>query len=286
MEYNIEKYNTEDDDLIIIGGGSDYKKPIPIWIWIVAGVIIIAVVIFLVAIITSHNNATETSVSTPENAANDVWYNNVDVSRPSSIVVADTIVDSLHLKIITPYNVVPELRLGRVDTSESDILLAALAADVRRDNGKIVGAFVLAGEPLSWGLSKRGYCAISEEGITIGVAENSPLFEQATENGGSFFRQYPSVNNGKVVENNPKNASFRRALCVLNGKIHIVVCTDRVLMNDFSKTLVKMGVVDAIFLVGGTEDGWYRNEDGTLSYLGKKLLKNNPNINYLVFRAQ
>ena len=157
---------------------------------------------------------------------------------------------------------------------------------MRSDNGKIVGAFVLAGEPLSWGLSKRGYCAISEEGITLGVAENSPLFEQATEDGSSFFRQYPSVDNGKVVENKPKNASFRRALCVLNGKICVVACTDRVLMNDFSATLVKIGVTNAIFLVGGTEYGWYRNDDGTLSYLGKKPLKNNPNINFLVFRAQ
>lgn len=287
MEDNVEKYNPEDDDFIIIGGGSDYKKPIPRWIWIAALVLVIAAAIFCVVFIVTHNNSTETpAITSEETAATDVWYDNADASIPSSIVVADTMVDSLRLKILTPYNVVPELCLGPVDTTDSDILLATLAADVRSDNGKIVGAFVLAGEPLSWGLSKRGYCAISEEGITLGVAENSPLFEQATEDGSSFFRQYPSVDNGKVVENKPKNASFRRALCVLNGKICVVACTDRVLMNDFSATLVKIGVTNAIFLVGGTEYGWYRNDDGTLSYLGKKPLKNNPNINFLVFRAQ
>ena len=57
-------------------------------------------------------------------------------------------------------------------------------------------------------------------------------------------------------------------------------------MNDFSNTLVKLGVQDAIFLVGGTADGWYRTGDGTMCRLGKKTVKGNGFINYLVFRAQ
>ena len=221
-----------------------------------------------------------------EVVAGDVWYNNTDASLPSCIVVSDTIVDSINMKILTPYNATPELHLGQIDTSDNDILFAALAADLGRDKGKIIGAFVHDGEPLSWGLSKKGYCAIFDNEITFGVADNSPLFEQATEEGGSFFRQYPSVDNGLMVANNPPNLSYRRALCALNGKVCIIVSTNRVLMNDFSATLVKLGVKNAIFLVGSTEDGWYRNEDGTISRLGKKYRKYNPNINYLVFRAQ
>jgi hypothetical protein len=200
--------------------------------------------------------------------------------------VSETAIDSVELKILTPYNAIPELHLGRIDTSDTEILFAALAADIRRDNGKIVGAFVHEGEPRSWGLSKRGYCAIFDDEITLGVADNSPLFEQATEQGGSFFRQYPSVDNGKIVSNNPENLSFRRALCAFDGKVCIIISTNRVLMNDFSAALVKLGVRNAILLVGSTEDGWYRTEDGRLNRLGKKYAKNNPNINYLVFRAQ
>ena len=125
MEDNVEKYNPEDDDFIIIGGGSDYKKPIPRWIWIAALVLVIAAAIFCVVFIVTHNNSTETpAITSEETAATDVWYDNADASIPSSIVVADTIVDSLHLKILTPYNVVPELCLGPVDTTDSDILLA------------------------------------------------------------------------------------------------------------------------------------------------------------------
>lgn len=247
------------------------------------------IVIFLV-IKTSVNHgiseATANSSSLEEPVPANTWYNNEDESLFPHIVIKEIAVDSINLRILTPYNATPELHLGQLDTSDTEILFAALAADIRRDNGKIVGAFVHAGEPLSWGLSKRGYCAIFDNEITLGLADNSPLFEQATEQGGSFFRQYPSVDNGKMVANNPENLSFRRALCALDGKVCIIVSTNRVLMNDFSTALVKLGVKNAIFLVGSTEDGWYRTEDGKITRLGKKHTKNNPNINYLVFRAR
>ena len=288
-EYSIEEYNIEEEALDILGGGSDYKKRVPWWLWALIGIIVITAVFFIVVKTTSRQIISEMAVSpqpSEEVVASDIWYNNIDAALPSCIVVSDTIVDSINMKILTPYNAIPELHLGQIDTANSDILFAALAADLGRDKGKIIGAFVHDGEPLSWGLSKKGYCAIFDDEITFGVAENSPLFEQATEQGGSFFRQYPSVDNGTVVANNPQNLSYRRALCALNGKVCIIVSTNRVLMNDFSATLVKLGVKNAIFLVGSTEDGWYRNEDGTISRLGKKYQKNNPNINYLVFRAQ
>ena len=252
-----------------------------------------ALIVAIICFVVKHvNNGGVDSLSNQNTASleglhnSKVWFNNADVSHPSCIVVTDKLIDSVHMKILTPYNTMPELVLGTPDSNDTDILLATLAADVRRDNGKIVGAFVLAGEPLSWGLSKRGYCAISEDGIAVGVAENSPLFEQATEHGGSFFRQYPAVDKGKMVHNNPQNISFRRALCTFDDKVCIVVSTDRLLMNDFSTALVKLGVQNAIFLVGGTADGWYRTADGKASRLGYKKVEGNAFLNYLVFRAQ
>lgn len=115
---------------------------------------------------------------------------------------------------------------------------------------------------------------------------NSPLFEQATEQGGYFFRQYPSVANGAMVENRPENASFRRALCNFNGKLCIIGCTDRVLMNDFSQALAHLGVSDAILLVGGTADGWYRDAEGNICPIATSTARNAKYINYIVFRKQ
>ena len=49
--------------------------------------------------------------------------------------------------------------------------------------------------------------------VTIGVAENSSLFEEATEKGGYFFRQYPLVDKGTLVENELKS-NWRRLAAI------------------------------------------------------------------------
>ena len=278
-----------DNEIRVIGGdgGGGGKKRLPWWVWVIVGVVAVAIAVVALWPKPQPEEPTApdtTTVTEPETT--DIWHSNTDNSLPSCTIVTDTLIDTLHLRIFTPYNATPELHIGRLDTANTDIILAAMAADLRRDNGRIVGAFVHAGEPLSWGLSKRGYCAIFDGQITIGVAENSPLFEQATEQGGYFFRQYPAVDKGVMVENNPENASFRRALCLLNGKVCIIACTDRVLMNDFSATLVKLGVSEAILLVGGTADGWCRTDDGKMIRLGSSYAQNAKYMNHIVFRKQ
>ena len=278
-----------DNEIRVIGGdgGGGGKKRLPWWVWVIVGVVAVAIAAIALWPKQQPEEPTApdtTTVTEPETT--DIWHSNTDNSLPSCTIVTDTLIDTLHLRIFTPYNATPELHIGRLDTANTDIILAAMAADLRRDNGRIVGAFVHAGEPLSWGLSKRGYCAIFDGQITIGVAENSPLFEQATEQGGYFFRQYPAVDKGVMVENNPENASFRRALCLLNGKVCIIACTDRVLMNDFSATLVKLGVSEAILLVGGTADGWCLTDDGKMIRLGSSYAQNAKYMNHIVFRKQ
>lgn len=270
------------------------------WIWVALAAAIIAVVV-LVVVLQRENGGNikttpadttnqETLSQSHDNATTQsrLWFNNIDNSTESSyLAIYDTVIDSLHLKVLTPYNATPELYVGNLNESDTNILLAAMAADIRRDNGKIVGAFVYAGEPLSWGLSKLGYCAISEGSLTLGVAENSPLFEQATEQGAYFFRQYAAVDNGVAVKNNPENAAPRRALCIMGDKYCVVTTSDRVVMNDFCTALAKLGVSDAIFLVGGEAHGWWRDDEGTLTHFaqGKQRTRNKKFMNYIVFRA-
>ena len=282
-----------DNEIRVIGNGGDGRKRLPWWLWVSVIVSISVIVTVIVIVLPSPSGEgagapTHDTLIPPvtEQESDDIWFNNVDANRPSATVITDTLIDSLHLHIFTPYNAIPELHVGRLDTNDRSIILAAMAADLRRDNGKIVGAFVLAGEPLSWGLSKKGYCAIIDGQIALGMADNSPLFEQATEQGGYFFRQYAAVDGGVVVPNNPENASYRRALCLLDGKVCIVACTDRVLMNDFSATLVKLGVSEAILLVGGTADAWCRTEDGSLVNDNSDYTRNAKYMNYIVFRKQ
>lgn len=266
------------------------NKRTPWWVWAIIGTVALATIVFLVVHFVdkpSNDKVAVTSSSVGKENVTDIWYNNSDAKLPSCTMVSDTLINSIHMQIYTPYNTVPALHVGPFDTTDANIVFATFAADLGYDKGKIIGPFVCEGEILSYaGGRKLGFCAIIDDNITVGVSENSSLFEEAIESGGYFFRQYPAVDNGVMVENNPKNAAFRRALCMLGGKVCIVATFDRVLMNDFATALVKLGVDNAIFLVGGNAEGWYRTQDGELHQLGETYVKGNPNINYIVFRAQ
>lgn len=180
-------------------------------------------------------------------------------------------VNDIPLEIYIPHNAVPRLFVGTPGLDEKNVIFTTQAADIRADNGKIVGAYVLAGKPLSWGLSKKGYCGIIDGKISVGVADNSPLFEEATETGGYFFRQYPLVDNGVMVESALKGKSVRKALCERAGEIFVVMSGTPESFHDFSEALVDLGVNNAIYLVGSVSYGYFRDRYDHLAIIYDKL---------------
>lgn len=212
------------------------------------------------------------------------WLVSLDSISECLVVNKDTVVNDIPLHIYVPLNRTPHLEVGRDITSRrGETLLFFEAADVRADNGKIVGAFVLKGEPLSRGLSKRGYCAIIRDSVTVGVAENSPLFELATECNGDFFRQYPLVDEGELVENELKNKSIRRGLCDIDNHIAVVETKTRESLHDFAQALIDIGTFNAIYLVGGDAMGWSIDEDGNGYEIGDWSNRKHKNISFIVW---
>lgn len=203
--------------------------------------------------------------------------------------IRDTIVNDIPIRMYIPHHAEMTLHLGRINRQDTTIVYAAQAADVRADNGGIVGAFVLKGEPKAWGLSKRGYCASIDGKVTVGVADNSPLFEQATERGGYFFRQYPLVDNGAPVLNEPKGKAIRRGVCDMDGTIFMVETLTKESFYDYAQALADMGVDHAIYLVGSTAYGWAVDRQGIAHefgeddcYAGRRRMP--KNTSYIVWR--
>ena len=208
-----------------------------------------------------------------------------DTTKAYTEHLRDTIND-IPLDIYIPHNAVPQLMIGVPDIFDKSIVMATQAADVRADNGKIVGAFVVKGKPYSWGLSKKGYCGIIDGKLTVGVADNSPLFEEATEKGGYFFRQYPLVDNGVLVENEPKGKSIRKALCDRNGEIMIVMTQTPESFHDFAQALVDMKVDNAIYTVGSTSYGYFRDKYDQFEQIYEKRRGGYKYENFIVWRAK
>lgn len=205
----------------------------------------------------------------------------------SKIECREIEVNGIQMNVFIPVNCVPSLHIGTVNANDQNILLALQAADIRKDNGKIVGACVHQGIVVSEGLSKKGYVAMIDGQIAVGVAEHSQLFEAATQRGGDFFRQYPLVSKGILVENNPKNISIRRGICQRGNLYFVAETTVPVSLHDFSQALVDMKVTNAVYLVGSQYAcGFRRTDTGDVESWGKDVFSKAKNISYIVWKKR
>jgi hypothetical protein len=288
------------DDQIRIIGEEGKRKSLSRGVWGIIIAILISSIVIIILFLSRYKDDNQEIIG-PEPAI----FEPVMVSEPTQIgkignnvdtnigytEIKDTLINDIPIKIYIPHNAEMSLHIGKINKEDTSIIYTAQAADVRSDNGGIVGAFVLKGEPKAWGLSKNGYCASINVKVTIGVAENSPLFEKATEEGGYFFRQYPLVSNGKLVENEPKGKSIRRAICDRQGEIFMVETRSIESFHDFAQALVDLGVDQAIYLVGSTAYGWAVDENGTIHEFGEENYytgyRNMPqNTSYIVWKRK
>lgn len=292
-----------DDELRVIGQkrtphSSEDIRHKKLWWWIAAALLICGIIaaVFLFSGKKEDMSEPEMVVFEPmTESANELAaeeslqplgdYSDTTFTKAYTEHLRDTIND-IPLDIYIPHNAVPELVLGVPDIHDRSIILTTQAADIRADNGKIVGAFVLKGKPLSWGLSKKGYCGIIDGKLTVGVADNSPIFEEATEKGGYFFRQYPLVDNGVLVDNEPKGKSIRKALCDRNGEIMVVMSQTPESFHDFAQALVDLKVDNAIYLVGSSSFGYFRDRYDHLAIIYNKYRYGYQYENFIVWRVR
>ena len=177
----------KDDEIRIISRKEVIRKPLyrRWWFWTA---MVAAVVLLAVALVLALRPKTTTPVEVTEPLAESVPVAPTIVkSEPATVIVRDTVVNDVPLRIHTPVNAMPELLVGIPDTNDKSVVLCLQAADIRADNHEIVGAFVLKGELLSRGVAKKGFCAIIDGKIQLGMAESTPLFEEATSKDGYFF---------------------------------------------------------------------------------------------------
>lgn len=205
---------------------------------------------------------------------------------PSYTHVSDTTINDIPLRIFTPVGGHMELVVCHHPEKDKNIILAAHAADLRGDNGTPAGAFVYNGELLAKGHSKYGFCAIVNSTVSVGRQIETPLFERAIEQNGSFFRQYSIVSNGKLMSIPPKGKAQRRALCLKDNVFMIIESTTSESYHDFSQALEDFGVSEALSLVGSNAAVMWREETGKLQQSGSVFGDSYPLENYIVWKKQ
>ena len=299
----MKDYKDIRDDQIRVITEDSVDKPLLRTKWIVALTIVVLLLLgVIVWAIGRHKQCKIQALQAPEPALFEPieepepvsvqWLgHSPDSLTPGYTEIIDTLVNDIPIRIYIPHNAELSLHIGKMNRKDTTIIYTAQAADVRADNGGIVGAFVLKGEPRAWGLSKKGYCSSINGHVEVGVADNSPLFEQATEQGGYFFRQYPLVGDGQIIESELKGKSIRRGICDRQGEIFMVETGTPESFHDFSQALVDLGVNQAVYLVGSSAYGWAVDQEGNTHefgednyYTGRRKMP--KNTSYIVWRKK
>lgn len=274
----------DDNEIRIITSKSGNGTPNPPrWLYYAIVCTVVAIIATVYALLWSSDDAADSEelAVTQEAVAPDDTATEV---KKGYVEITDTVVGGVPLVILTPRDATPQLHIG-IDVLQSpDVVMAMQAADIRGDNGGIVGAYVVEGNLVSKGQAKSGFCAIIDGNITIGVADATPFLEKAIESDGYFFRQYPLVVGNQLVENKPKGRSLRKALAEWNGTTVVVLSRSRLTFHDFAQTLVDMGVANAIYLVGSEAFGFAVDSEGNRTEFGKEAPLPEVSTNYIIWR--
>lgn len=292
-----------DDEIRIISSFKKPAQPLPDdpeprfpW-WALVAVAVIIVVALALVLTGRHTSAyeddepgevriTETTeiTETPEPATVESPTSEAAEAAAPYTSLTDTVVGGRRLTVLQPRNAVARLVIGDSILDADGPVLVAQAADVCRDNRQIAGAYVVNGEMISRGKAKSGFCAIIGNEITVGVAQTTPLLERATEENGFFFRQYPLVYEGEIIENRLRNRSKRKALALLNDEVVVVLSHERLSLLDFSQALVDLGVKNAIYLTGSSAYLKAKLEDGRIYEFGERAPNSYAGSNYIFWQ--
>lgn len=204
----------------------------------------------------------------------------------SSVVVSVDSINDVKMRIYTLKGLLAGLSFDMPGKSDTTVFLVVPAADIRHDNGEIVGDFVLRGKRMAHGKRKTGYCAVLDGQVTLGNAADDEMMERCVQQKGDFFRQYALVMDGEIQENRLKGKALRRALAWQGDNLYFVESCNRESIYDFAEALADIGFSKALYLVGGSSYGWWRENGGVVHDLGRQDTDLSlSNRNYLVFRC-
>ncbi len=188
----------------------------------------------------------------------------------SEVVLKTDSVLGVAINIYELHNVKAEMTLVEPDTADRSVMMYVRTADYTA-TGKYLGSLVIDGEEKQSDVSRLGYCAIKGGNMVIGISRFDDMKGHMIDHDGSYFRQFMLVSNCELPRRFFLHGKVeRRALArTANDRICIIETRHPETLWDFADALREYGYVDAIYLTGGNECGFYRAADGTAHYPGK-----------------
>lgn len=185
-------------------------------------------------------------------------------TEPSEIILKQDSVLGVALNIYELHNVKAQMTLEKPDTTDSNVLMYTRSSDYTV-TGEYIGSLVIDGDVKHSGTSRLGYCAIADGNMVIGISRFDSMKDYVVDHSGSYFRQFVLVSNGELPQRFFLHGKVeRKALArTADDRLCIVATRHPETLWDFADALREYGYVDAIYLTGGNNYGFYRASDGT-----------------------
>ncbi|MCK9163335.1 MAG: hypothetical protein WCR29_00360 [Bacteroidales bacterium] len=212
----------------------------------------------------------------------------------TSKIEVDTIYQKIDTTTITlivyrPINSHAYFTTTRPDSNDTRIKISVAAAFTGKDLKSIMGKYIEKGN-MKWGYKSiaNGYVSIIDGKVSIQPINHSLKTSQtkAIRKRGYLFQQMLLVNDSIVMDCRifGERETYRRALVIINNNPCIIESEQRLKINDFSASLVRMGIKTAICLDMGTwSHGWIRTEGDNYIPIGKLTSSTANQTNWLIF---
>jgi len=189
---------------------------------------------------------------------------------PSEVVQKSDSVLGVALNIYELHNVKAEMTLVEPDTADHTVLMYTRTADYTA-TGRYLGSLVIDGEEKRSDVSRLGYCAIANGNMVIGISRFDDMKDCMIDRRGSYFRQFVLVSDGELPTRFFLHGKVERKAIArtADDRLRIIETRHPETLWDFADALRECGFVDAIYLTGGNESGFYRSPDNVPHFTEK-----------------
>ena len=184
------------------------------------------------------------------------------VKKTAEVVLSSDSILGVALDFYAIHGLRASIEFQEPDTTDTSVFLYSRSADHQAD-GQYLGSLVVDGKELQSDRSRLGYMGMVGNQMVIGISRSDKVKDYCMENKGSFFRQFILVSNGVIPHRFFLHGKVeRRAIGRKDDTLFYIATRNKETLWDFADALREYGFIDAIYITGGDDYGYYRTADG------------------------
>lgn len=186
---------------------------------------------------------------------------------PKVVMTSDSIL-GVAMDFYAIHGLKASIEFEEPDTADTSVYLYCRSVDHKVDS-TYIGSLVVDGEERQSDTHRLGYMAMLGDNTVIGISRSEKVKDFVQDRGGSFFRQFILVSDGTIPSHFFLHGKVeRRAIGRINDQLYYIATRNKETLWDFADALREYGFIDAIYITGGTDYGFYRDKGGVRHDIG------------------